>query len=103
MSNVSPEDRRVDIYWFFVLFTFFQLAFNSALRRNGASDEDLGVFGHLTKFIWNYVTNTNSGGGLDLTLAGNPAVIEQSPVTPPAYEYCNVDRSVSSPKNVLDR
>jgi len=103
MSHVSPEDWRVNIYCFFILFTLFQLAFNSALRRNGATDEDLGVFGRVTNFIWNYVSNSNGGGGLELTLTGNSAVIEQSPVSPPAYEDCNVDHSVSSPKNFLDR
>jgi len=103
MPHVSPEDWRVNIYCFFILFTLFQLALNSALRRNGASDEDLGVFGRVTNFICNYVSNSNRGGGLDLTLAGNSAVIEQSPVSPPAYEDFIVDRSVSSPKNFLDR
>jgi len=102
MPHVSPEDWRVNIYYFFVLFTLFQLAFNSALRRNGASDEDLGVFGRVTNSFWNYVSNSNGGGGLELTLAGNSAVIEQSPVSPPAYEDCIVDHSVSSPKNLLD-
>jgi hypothetical protein len=102
MSNVSPEDWRVNIYCFFILFTFFQLAFNAALRRNGASDEELGVFGRVTQSIWNYLSNSNGGGGgLDLTLAENPVVIE-SPVCPPAYEDCNVDHSVCSPKSFLD-
>jgi hypothetical protein len=102
MSNVSPEDWRVNIYCFLILFTFFQLAFNSTLRRNGASDEDLGVFGRVTQSIWPYLPNSNGAGGLNLTLAGNPVVIEQSPVSPPAYEDCNVDHSVCSPKSFLN-
>jgi hypothetical protein len=49
-------------------------------------------------FIWSRLTNSNGGGGVDLTLAGNQAVIEQS-TGPPAHGDYNVHHYVSSPRH----
>jgi len=103
MSNVLSENWRINIYYFFILFAFFQFSLNLALRRSGGSDEDLGLFG-----IWKHRSNSNGGGGIDSTLTGNSAVvrpnnIQETTVSPPAYMDPNVDRDVSSRKNFLDR
>ena len=92
MLNVSPQNWGVNLYYFSILFTLFQLVLTSALRRSGGSDEDLGLFGRHVDFIWNRLTNGNGGGGVHLTWAGNQVVIEGLTVSPPAYEDCNVDR-----------
>jgi len=93
MPNVSHQIWGVNPYYFSILFTLFQVLLTSALRRSGGSDEDLGLFGHrIADYIWNHIPNSNGSSGVGLTLAGNQAVIEQSIVSPPAYEDCNDNR-----------
>jgi len=93
MPKVSPQNWGVNLYYFSIQFILFQLVLTSALQRSGGSDEDLGLFGRrVADFIWNYFPNSNGGGGVDPTLAGNQVVID-----------CNADRYVSSPKNFRDR
>jgi len=104
MPNVSHQIWGVNPYYFIILFTLFQVLLTSALRRSGGSDEDLGLFGRrIADYIWNHLPNSNGGSGVGLPLAGNQAVIEQAIVSPPAYEDCNDNRYVSSPKNFRDR
>ena len=104
MPNVSQQIWGVNPYYFSILFVIFQLLLTSALRRSGGSDEDLGLFGRrIADYIWNLLPNSNGGSGVNFILAGNQAVIEQPTVSPPAYEDCNDNRYVSSPKNFRDR
>jgi len=92
MTNVPPEAWRVNSLYFTILFTFLQVAFNSALRSSGRTDEDLGAFGRITNSVWNSLSN-GGNGGLGKSLAGNMA-IQQSTVSPPAYEECDDDHNV---------
>ncbi|KDR68182.1 hypothetical protein GALMADRAFT_146435 [Galerina marginata CBS 339.88] len=93
ISNISPENWRVNFCHFSILFFLLELVLNSALRRNGGSNEDLGLFGRLAQVIGDGLSDTTSSGRVNRPLARNHRVIEQSTASPPAYEDFNVNRN----------